>query len=367
MRINIFSEISNFSYGVYGKNIALELNKHLEVCLAPMFHNLTGVEKNEAPEIQKMLERLPKINFNDIGIMLGNGNQMFRFCGRKRLGFTFFFSDELEESWVNQLSQLDAVCAPSKWHAEILSKYKIKSNIIPAGVNLSIFKPRQVKPIEFNAKQKFKFFSIGKWDSRKNQRLTVEAFCEEFKPEENVELYCMWANPFSQTNYITELLSLVTNRHKIFTKENPTNSTLFILNPVTSFYQLAVLYHSMHCGIFPYKAEASGLRLLECMATGLPCIATNYSSTTEYIKEQNCYLLKQYEMKPLSADKNYEKLKGSWAEPSKTELKKSMREVYTNYSEALNKGQRAALDAKRFFWWNASNKLLSVILNLSNI
>lgn len=366
MRINFFSEISNFSYGVYGKNIALELNKHLEVCLAPSFHNLTGVEKNEAPEIQKMLERLAKINFNDVGVMFGNGNQMFRFCGKKRAGFTFFFSDELEETWVNQLAQLDAVCVPSKWHSEILSNYKIKSHIIPAGVNLTIFKPRPVKPLAFDNKLKFKFLSIGKWDSRKNQKLTLEAFCEEFKPEENVELYCMWANPFLQTNYLPELFSLVTNKHKIYTKENPDNSTVFILNPVTSFYQLAILYHSMHCGIFPFKAEASGLRLLECMATGMPCIATNYSAVTEFIKEQNCYLLKDYKIKPLSLDKDYKKLKGNWAEPSKEELKSRMREIYTNYTDALTKGQRAALDAKRFFWWNASNKLLSVLLSLSN-
>jgi len=78
MRLNFFAEISTFSYGVYAKNIALELNKHLEICLAPMFHNLTGVEKNEAPEIYKMLDRLNKINFNSVGLMLANGNQMFK-------------------------------------------------------------------------------------------------------------------------------------------------------------------------------------------------------------------------------------------------------------------------------------------------
>lgn len=364
LQINIFTEISNFSYGVYGKNISLELNKHLEVCLAPSFHKLTGVEKLEFDEIQKMLSRLEKMRFDNTGIIFSNGNQMFRFTGGKKIGFTFFFSDELENSWVNQLKQLDIICVPSKWQAEILKKYDIKKiAVIQPGVNLSIFKPRKQQSFEFTAKNKFKFFSIGKWDSRKNQQLTVESFCEEFSPEENVELYCMWHNPFMTGSFLPELLRFVTNKHKIYTKDQPEHSTIFIVNPVQSFHQLARIYNDMNCGIFPYKAEASGLRLLECMTTGMPCIATNYSMTTEFINEKNCYLLKNLETRPVKDDKSYAGLKGNWRIPEKKELRRIMREIFTNYKAAQIKGQTAAVEMKRFFWWNAANKLLNCVLS----
>jgi len=195
----------------------------------------------------------------------------------------------------------------------------------------------------------------------------LEAFCEEFTPNENVELFCMWANPFYKGSFIPEIFPLISNKHKIYTKENPENSTIYLTNPYNSFFQLAGVYHTMHCGIFPYKSEAGCLRLLECMATGMPCIATNYSAPTDFITEQNCYLLKKFKLTPLSSDKNYTKLKGHWAEPSKEELKRIMREIFTNYSAAQTKGQRAALDAKRYFWWNTANKILSVVLNVENM
>jgi len=364
LQINIFTEISNFSYGVYGKNLSLELNKHIEVCLAPSFHRLTGVEKSEYDDIQKMLARLETIKLDNAGIMFSNGNQMFRFTGKKKIGFTFFFSDELEKSWINQLKQLDLICVPSKWQAEILKKHDLQRvSAIQPGVNLSIFKPRKQQNLEFSRKNKFKFFSIGKWDSRKNQKMALEAFCEEFSPEENVELYCMWHNPFLTGSFLPEALGSLSNKHKIYTKEQPENSTVFLVNPAQSFFQLARIYNDMHCGIFPFKSEASGLRLLECMTTGMPCIAANYSVVTEYVNEKNCYLLNNLETATINKDKQYAGLKGNWKTPDKNELRKTMRKVFSNYKEAQLKGQTAAVEMKRFFWWNSANKLLNCILN----
>jgi len=365
MRVNIYTEISNFSYGVYGKNIALELNKRLEVCLAPLYNKLLGIERDELPEIQKMTSRLDTINFNDTAIMFGNGNQMFRFTGGKKIGFTYFISDELDDSWINQLKQLTAVCVPSNWHSGILAKYNINATTIGPGVNLSIFKPRAAtaNSNQQSGNVKFKFLSIGKWDSRKNQRLTLEAFCEEFRPDENVELYCMWHNPFSAAGFLPDIMPLITNKHKIYTKENPDYSTIYFLNPVTSLYQLANIYSEMQCAVFPYKSEASCLRLLECMVSGLPCIASNYSAPTDFINDKNCYLLKTLKKTELQSDKNFTGFKGHWLEPDKRELRKLMREVYSNYSAASMKGQYAAVELKRYSWSNTAQKILNLLLN----
>jgi len=365
MQINIFSEISNFSYGVIGKNLAIELNKNLEVCLAPNFHQLSGIEKSEIKELQKMIDRLNKIDFQNLGVMFANGNQMFKFSGKKKIGYIHFFSDEVEGTWINQLKQLDGVCVPSKWQQKILGKYSIKSEVIPIGVNIELFSYFK-RYNNFDKTKKFKFFSIGKWDERKNQKLLIEAFCEEFSVEENVQLVCMWYNPFQRKNIINEVIGNLTNKHKLFTKETGNSASVVLLNPVNNLSELVNVYKNVNCGVFPYRAERTGLRLLESLATGMPCIATDYSATTEFINENNCYLLKNNKKISLKNSDSYKMLKGNWVDVEKEELKKQMRFVFENYEESLKKSENSMLELKKRFWWNSANKLTSYILNIIN-
>ncbi|HPP88358.1 MAG TPA: glycosyltransferase [bacterium] len=368
MRINIFTEVSGFSYGVFGKNLAIELNKQLEVCLIPAFYKLTCIEKNEVSAIEQMLIRTEKVSFNDIGLMFANGDQMIRFCGRKKIGMTFFFTDVLTNSWINQLKQLDMVCVPSQWQLEILKKYNINSAVVPPGVHLEIFKPsdKQRENLKFDETNKFKFFSIGKWDTRKNQKIMIEAFCEEFSADEPVALYGMWDNPFMSKPLINEVLGCISNKHKIYTHNNEERATIHLINSVSSFQQLSKIYRDMHCAVFPYKSEATGLRLFECLACGIPCIATDYSAPAEYLNDTFVYLLKKNQKKLLKEEENYSKVEGYWVEPNKEELKKTMRGIYNNYSAALAKAKIAVNEMKKMSWWHSANKLVNCILNVAN-
>jgi glycosyltransferase involved in cell wall biosynthesis len=101
------------------------------------------------------------------------------------------------------------------------------------------------------------------------------------------------------------------------------------------------------------------------MATGMPCIATDYSATTEFINDNNCFLLKNIKKIALNKFENYSRLKGNWVEPDKTELKQKMRFVYENYKSAFEKAQNSGVEIKKRFWRNSANKLLNYILELN--
>lgn len=348
-RLNFFSPINSLGYGVVGKNLALELNKYFDVCLVPLFHQVTGVEKEEIPVIQQMINRSGSINFNDIGIMWNYGNQMWGFCGKKRLGYTIFETELLADDWVNQLKQLDKIFVPSHWAKNLIEeKYHIKTDVLNCGVNVNIF-----HPVPFQKKNnKFKFASIGKWEERKNQKLLIQAFCEEFKPSENVELYGFWANPFYKNNIITEANSFISNGHLLFSKEN-TNATIFICNPLPSAYQLAQFMQQMDSFVFPYRAEGWCLPLLEAMACGKPCIATNYSAPTEFINNDNCYLLNPKKFIPANDGMFFHGNLGNWAEIDKEELKFLLRTIFENRDKKnLTISQNAIETAKKFRWEN---------------
>ena len=140
MHINLFTPVNQLGYGVVGKNLAVELDKLAKVCLIPDNLNVTGLEEDEIEPVKQMFARLLKIEFNAPAICLGYGNMMYRFCGKPRIGYTIFENTNIYEDWTHQLRQLDAVWTFSKWGAEILADNKINAAIVPAGVNLSVFR-----------------------------------------------------------------------------------------------------------------------------------------------------------------------------------------------------------------------------------
>ncbi|HOK41632.1 MAG TPA: glycosyltransferase family 4 protein [bacterium] len=348
-RLNFFTPINSLGYGVVGKNLALELNKYFEVALIPLFNQISGIEKEEISVIQEMISRVVHINFNDTGLMWNYGNQMWGFCGKRRLGYTIFETELLPEDWVNQLKQLDLVFVPSNWAKRILTeKYKIKTEIINCGVNINIF-----HPVPFQKQSNvFKFASIGKWEERKNQKLLVQAFCEEFKPTENVQLYGLWNNPFTNVDIYKEVKSLITNGHILFSQENQ-NATIFLCKPLPSSYAIASFIQQMDAFIFPFRAEGWCLPLLEAMACGKICIATYYSAATEFINENNCYLLHPKKFIPAYDGIYFKGDLGNWADIDKEELKYLLRTVYEDRLKMnFQISQNAIATAKKYRWEN---------------
>lgn len=348
-RLNMFTPINSLGYGVVGKNLALELNKYFDVCLIPLFNQVSGVEKYEIPIIQDMVNKVVSINFNDTGLMWNYGNQMWGFCGKTRLGYTIFETELLAIDWINQLKQLEKVFVPSNWARNILvQKYKIDAEVLNCGVNVNIF-----HPVPYQKKNnKFKFASISKWEERKNQRMLVQAFCEEFKPTEEVELYGFWTNPFYNKNVYLELQSIITNGHTLFSKEND-NADIFLCQPMPSTLQLAAFMQTADAFVFPYRSEGWCLPLLEAMACGKPCIATNYSAPTEYINEQNCYLLNPKSFIPANDGLYFNGTLGNWADIDKEELKYLMRVVYEDREKKNFKlSQNAIYTARKYRWEN---------------
>jgi len=70
--------------------------------------------------------------------------------------------------------------------------------------------------------------------------------------------------------------------------------------------------------------EGWGLPLMEAMAMELPTIATNWSGNTEFMNEENSFLVSVEEMVAASTEGH------QWAKPSVVDLRKQMREVYAN-------------------------------------
>jgi hypothetical protein len=88
-------------------------------------------------------------------------------------------------------------------------------------------------------------------------------------------------------------------------------------------------------------------------------IATNWGAPCDFMKPHNAYPLAVERLVPANAKCPY--YRGfRWAEPSESELRRLMRQVYTSPEEARARGARAALDIRSgWTWGNAASKIVA--------
>ena len=116
---------------------------------------------------------------------------------------------------------------------------------------------------------------------------------------------------------------------------------------------MPVLYRSADCFVLPTRGEGWGMPILEAMACGLPVIATNWSSQTDFMNADNAYPLNVDRLIDAKAKCPY--YDGfQWAEPSEEHLIERMRYVYTHQSEAAQKGIEASKDVLQNWTWRQS-------------
>jgi hypothetical protein len=349
--INLIAPISQTGFGTHGRNFAIALNRIKDVCLRPLYGMVLDLRDDEKGIINEMTRR--RFDPHRITILLGNTLQMkFKLRGPIRVGYTVFEIDEIPERDIEIYKDLSEVWVTSQWAKGILKGYGIEARVVPEGVNLDIF-----HPINPKKEGRFRFLSIGKLGERKNFSTLIEAFCEEFSPVEDVELICLWFDQEAvmRSGFKDGIFEAFKFAKAHIKGDHRIGKRIIIQLPLPTKHDLARLYRSVDCGVFPYRAEGWCLPLMEMMACGKPCIATNYSAPTEYINNNNCYLLSPGRLIPAVDPKvDLDGKRGRWADPPKEELKMLMRRVFTHQEEARQLGLHAAKEMKRWSWDNAA-------------
>ncbi|EKX49597.1 hypothetical protein GUITHDRAFT_67737, partial [Guillardia theta CCMP2712] len=126
-----------------------------------------------------------------------------------------------------------------------------------------------------------------------------------------------------------------------------------IVNKTFSYSELPFLYQAVDAFVLPSRGEGWGLPLLEAMATALPTVGTNWSGNTEFMKEENSFLL-NYQLRNVSSRKKSssssphlawreqeeeEEARHMWAEPSLGHLVEILQLVRTDPEERGRRGR----------------------------
>ena len=278
-------------------------------------------------------------------INLALPHRVATFSGSPRIFFTVSEVSRLPPDWVEALNSVDEVWTASEWGRKVFQESGVQRpiRIVPEGVDAAVFRPELASERERTV---YRFLAVGKLEERKNYGGLLRAYCEEFEPDEGVELIVHFGLPADAYKFF---FNLNLGRRHAPIRFSPTVSTKD---------QMASLYAEADAFVLPTRGEGWGLPVMEAMACGLPVIATRIGPIGEYATSQTACLL-DYELVQARSDPVYgNHFKwGCWAEPNLNQLRKFMRELYENPAKGQEIGRRAAEDVRsQWTWTNAARK-----------
>jgi len=270
-KLNLFCPFNSLSYGIVSKNFHKELSKDVDVFL----HLMRGSDtEQDLSNYDKFAPCLKIWHANDLKTMIGKG---------EHVGFPIFELDKFTEEELHQINNIDRLVVATNWakNVSINSGVNIPVDVVNLGVDTTIFnhKPND----DLKELDGVKFFNFGKWEIRKGHDALIKAFELAFRPDDKVYLLLNCHNPFIGNG------NLKWQNHY---KSGKLGDKVFMFEKrLDTQEKVAEFINSCDFGVFPARAEGWNLSLLESLACGKYCIATNNTGHTEYLNANNSLLI----------------------------------------------------------------------------
>jgi len=188
------------------------------------------------------------------------------------------------------------------------------------------------------------------WD-RGGVQYTIEAFLNEFTDKDSVVLLIK-INPSYGVPDMTKIIN------ELKPKNRNDFASIEVICDNIPYKELNNLYNRSDVFVSSTRAEGFNLPCVESMAVGKPVITTNFGGQTDFVNEENGWLI-DYKLETVTEEVAYEEVQ--WAIPDVEDLRRIMRHCFENQKEVKEKGKRASLDAMNFTWRHSAKKALSFI------
>ena len=254
----------------------------------------------------------------------------------------------VRKDWVKPMrDKIDEIWVPSNYVRQCYIESGIQPEkifVIPNGFNPHIFNPN-APSIKVETEKKFKFLFVGGTIWRKGPDILLDVYKKNFTSKDDVVLVIkdMGQDSFYKGQGLGEKIKEI--------QKNPDMPEILYITEFLTEREIAGLYTACDCLVHPYRGEGFGFPVLEAMACGRPVIVTKGGATDDFCKESFVYHIDAKWQKVKFPDIDLVGDVATVLEPAPLSLAGKMKEVYSNYSEAAEKADKALKFVKENYTW----------------
>lgn len=280
------------------------------------------------------------------------------------IGYCVWETDKLHPDWIIHINDNVEACMVScEWSTEVYKNSGITIPVfnVPHGIDVAEFKgvePYYIKGVKPTA---YKFYSIFQFIERKHPTAVLKSYWNAFQNNEDVALILKtYRHGFSEEekNIVRETI----RRMKMIM---PMDSypPIYLIGDMLSRDQILGLHKAGDCLVSLDRGEGFGLCPFEAGACGNPVIVTGLGGVTEFAKPDNSYLV-NYTMTPVFGMPQSPWYRGEqmWAEPDLGNAVELMKHVYSNQTEAVNKGEALKQYITDNLSWNKVGERMTEVI-----
>jgi len=355
-----FTSYSGFSrmnramvFGLANRNVKVKVD--MQRCAIDV--NQTTYNELKRLESTEVSPSAPKIYGATVPLSMCHGG--------KKILYTMIENDEtLHPDYVGKLNLFDEIWVPTHHGEKMFKKNGVRPRIIvmPLGVEISRYHSK-VEPFNMGDVCSFRFISVFKWGFRKGYDILLKAYMEEFSSQDDVSLILVSrSDTDNNPNRIAEDFKAI--RMGIDKKdEDLPHVSLYDKNIPEK--DMPSIYKAGNAFVLISRGEGYCLTIAEAASCGLPVIAANCSGPTDYLTEENSYLVNPDGFIKASVNGQLSKLAKhcyfyenqifpDFGPIAIEKTKEHMRYVYENYDKSLKKAAILQKDIRSNYSWEKS-------------
>jgi glycosyltransferase involved in cell wall biosynthesis len=256
--------------------------------------------------------------------------------------------------WVENIKKVDEVWVPTHFVKQEFVDSGVPESkvvVIPNGIDPLKFNTN-VKPFPLKTNKKFKFLFLGGTVYRKGPDILLNSYLRAFTHSDDVCLIV------KDVGVNAAYAGLTYDKTIKAVQGNPHAPEIIYLNDNLTAEQIAGIYKSCDCLVYPYRGEGFALPVLEAMACGLPVLVTKGGATDDFVTNAYGWLIPSHKKSLGFHLCGYTLAKEGWLlEPDAEALIMQMRWIANHPEVAQAKGEAASHYVHTHWTWQKAADL----------
>lgn len=265
--------------------------------------------------------------------------------GKYFISYSAWETSHIHPLWTEACNQVSEMWVPSQWNVEAFKNSGVKVPVykMPHGISPDFYEGVDTSSFaltNLNKDETFVFYSVFQWNARKNPDGLLRAYFNAFGPDDNVVLllktYLGVGLPKeAETQKLRQAVLKIKSDMNL-----PYFPKVRLITEHLSSDQMKALHLYGDAFVLLTRGEGWGIPFMEAGLAGNPVIGTGMGGNTEFMKQENSFLLchNWTYVSGMSSFNQWYLGNQQWAEPNLIDASEKMRFVYKNQQQAKDKG-----------------------------